>query len=85
MGGVSPAPDMVSSTAKIGAVTSVMFRKVYGRAPDDLFWQAKGFMAGAQDKRGNQLTVHQYNDDMRPGFDPKTGTFPLVKINHQKS
>jgi len=83
---VTPAPVSVkASHAKVGQVTLEWFYKVYGRNPDKQFWQAKGFMAGADDKRGNSLTVTQYNHDMLPGFDTKTKMFQLAKIQPNQS
>ena len=52
---------LFASNAKIGEVASELFRKWFGRAPDRLFWRANGFMAGARDKRGNEILVTQLN------------------------
>lgn len=78
---VTPVPTYVrSSHAKVGETAIIWFRRIFGRNPDRLFWQAKGFMAGAKDRRGNEVLVHQYNYDMEPGFDRRTGRFPLVIV-----
>lgn len=65
--------------ARIGVVASVIFRKVYGRAPSR-FWRKDGFMAEARDRRGNHVVVEQINDDQLPGFDLRTKRFPLVLV-----
>lgn len=77
-GDVGPVPACVTSSYRIGVVCSHMFRAVFGRAPvKRLFWHVDGFMAGADDERGNAVIVEQVNHDQEPGFYTGTGTFPL--------
>lgn len=77
---VPNAPTYCTGTAKVGEVAIVVFCRVFGRQPDRDFWQSKGFMAEARDRRGNGVMVNQINDDDLPGFDPATGRFPLVLV-----
>lgn len=67
-----------SAHAKIGEVAVIWFRRIFGRPADQQIWAAKGFMAEARDRRGNRVMVQQINDDDLPGFDPRSGTFPLA-------
>jgi len=68
-----------SPTAKVGTVALVIFRRIFGHNPNREFWQKKGFMAEASDQRGNRVLVEQINFDHYPGFDRKTGTFPIIR------
>ena len=55
----------VTATAKIRAVTIIMFRKYFGHEPCE-HWHADGFMAEAWDRRGNRVTLQKINRDMHP-------------------
>lgn len=75
---VTPAPECVSAShASVRVVAVIWFRRVFGREPDSS-WGWKGHMAGAKDRHGNEILVDQINHDQRPGFDVKTGRFPLA-------
>lgn len=50
-----------TSDARIGVVVRVLFRKWFGRCPNRTVWHADGFMAVAEDRRGNYLVVEQRN------------------------
>lgn len=66
-GGFMFYPDrVVTSTAKIRVVTSIVFRKWFGHAPNGLTWHVDGFMAEASDKRGNCIQVSQANRNPIP-------------------
>lgn len=75
------APRYATSRAKVGHVAIELLARTFGRRPIKKFWQAKGFMAEAVDRRGNCVTVEQLNDDMLPGWDPRTRRFPLACID----
>lgn len=75
---VPNTPEAVrASHAKVGEIAVVWFRRIFGRPADRLVWFKKGFMAEARDRRGNAVLVQQTNFDHLPGFDSKTGRFPL--------
>ena len=86
--GLRPCPEspkyVTSESAKVGEVAVVLFRRIFGRPANRHVWKAKGFMAGAMDRRGDQVWVEQINNDDRPGFDTKTKTFPLAIIQPTK-
>ena len=52
----------VESTARIGAVVITLFRNWFGSVPHQ-HWHEDGFLAEAWDRRGNRITVEQYNKD----------------------
>lgn len=56
----------IRSTARIGTVVRVMFRRWFGNPADKCIWHKDGFMAQAWDRRGNQIEIEQRNRDMKP-------------------
>ena len=66
--GTNSQPDgwdrAFTSTAKIGVVVRVLFRKWFGRSPDRFIWHKDGQIASAEDRRGNYVFVSQYNGYM---------------------
>ena len=59
-GGFVNWPGHIIST-RIRAAVAYLFRRWFGRAPDDLVWHQDGFMAEASDKRGNKVQLTQEN------------------------
>jgi hypothetical protein len=53
--------DTLASKARIGIVVREMFRRWFGHSPDNYVWHKDGYMAGASDRRGNQIDLHQIN------------------------
>jgi hypothetical protein len=51
----------ITANAKIGVIVRVLFRKWFGRSPDRYIWHKNGRIASAEDRRGNNLFVGQYN------------------------
>lgn len=58
---IADAPDCSVSNLRIRAVTALMFRRIFGRAPS-FEWAVDGRSAEAWDDHGNRLHVDQLND-----------------------
>lgn len=76
---ITPVPEMVTSNSNIRAVLPALFYRVFGRRPDR-YCQAGSGHGYAKDRRGNTMFLEQINDNHYPGFDPRTGRFPLVPV-----
>jgi len=78
---LATSPKYVTATrARIREVSIVIFRRVFGREPNRYSWGKDGFMGGAACRRGYSVLVEQINDDELPGFDRRTGRFPLALV-----
>lgn len=60
------------SRAKIRTVVSILFRKWFGHWPTSV-WHRDGFMAGARDRRKNEVLVTQINHGDERLFRPYGG------------
>lgn len=55
-------PREYTTRMRIREVSLRLFRQIFGGlSPDALCWHKNGFMAECNDKRGNCITVEQYN------------------------
>jgi len=60
-GFISFAGHYIFSDFRIKQVVLEMFRKWFGHCPSE-YWSMNGFMAQAWDKRGNEITISQINN-----------------------
>lgn len=74
-----PSPEQVKSAYSGRFTAAILFRRVYGR-PARRLYRASSTETIAMDRRGNVIFLDQINDDQLPGFDPRTGRFPIVPV-----